>query len=122
MRAGLAARWESERVPIVKQLGAGHQRARPHGINVADTYRSIILVHGVVRLYHGFVSGGVGDLEHLGVEELFERVGWDGLEVDHRFHLGVEGDEGVPGDVVVVEMATGDGVSSAVSRNKEGVL
>ena len=89
---------------------------------MAVTYRSIILVHGVVRLYHGFVSCGARDLEHLRVEELFQRVDWDIVEVNHWFHLSVERHRSFPGDAVVKEMTMGDDVLSAVSRNKEDVL
>ena len=86
------------------------------------TYWSVILVHEVVRLYHWFICCGVTHLERLKVEELFERVGCDVGELGHWLRLSVESRQSVPGNVVVVEIATGDDILSRASRNKQSNL
>jgi len=118
VRVGLATRRVSKRGPIIKQLRTGNQHTSARNQR-GTTYRSVVLVHEIIRLYHGFVSCGIPHLEHLRIEELFKWVDWDVCEVDHWLSLSVEGHQSAPGNVVVVELAIGDNVLSRVGRNKE---
>jgi hypothetical protein len=105
------------------QTTAGQKSAYTSAWNQSvKTYRSIILVHEVVRLHHWFISCGVTHLERLKVEELFEWVGCDVCELGHWLRLSVESRQSVPGNVVVVEIATGDDILSRAGRNEESNL
>ena len=83
------------------------------------TYRTVILVHEVVRPRYGLVSRSVTRLECLGVEEVIERVDCDVWELGHWFSLSVEGHQSVPRNAIVMVVTTGDYV---FSRDKEGEL
>ena len=84
------------------------------------TYRSVILVHEVIWLCHGFIKCGSARPKLLEVEELFQWVSWDVFEMGHWPRLSVESHQGVPGDAIVVMVTMGDDVLSGIARNKEG--
>jgi len=79
------------------------------------TYRSVILVHEVVSIVHR-------GIRYRGYEDRVERVGCEVCKLGHWLSLGVESRQGVPGNAVVMEVATGDDILSRGGRNKEGEL